>query len=183
MVLGLVLLTGCGGSDAEDAAASPNASALPSPAAFPSPSPTVEPSPSASPSPPSPIALGSSQAGDLGDITVYTVNNPVKPQDSSADRIATDGTEFAVADIKLCATATTEEYSPSDWQVKDAEDRAYPFWNVQIGAKDPNLTDTMRNIAAGDCTRGFLTFEVLDGTTLTEIVYAPFDGAPLSWPL
>ncbi len=88
--------------------------------------------------------------------------------------------QFAIADIKICATETTDEYSALDWHLKDKDDRAYSFFNTQLGARSPDLSD-VDTVAGGRCSRGWLTFEVPKGTRVTEVEYAPYDGEPLVW--
>jgi hypothetical protein len=105
---------------------------------------------------------GKTKTTDLGDITAYTVEFPVTPQDETANDIGTQGMQFAVADIKDCSNGTTSSdgygYFPSDLQLVDIDDRVYSFWNVQISARIPNLTDaldgTMRARALGQARGG-----------------------------
>ena len=59
------------------------------------------------PSPTTPAAttaaLGTTQCGTHGPVTVYAVRNSVSAAVTVAANIATAGMQFAVADIKLCA--------------------------------------------------------------------------------
>jgi hypothetical protein len=73
--------------------------------------------------------------------------------------------QFAVADIKICATSTTSDYTSLDWNLKDADDRAFGSFNKQVGAKNPNLTD-VSSVATGDCSRGW--FDVRGGSRRYE---------------
>jgi hypothetical protein len=64
--------------------------------------------------------------------------------------------------------------------LKDADDRSYDFFSHQVGARQPNLAKVFR-IGAGDCARGWGTFEVAPGTKVTTVDYSPFEGNPLAW--
>lgn len=198
LMLPVALLAGCGGGDVSVRAepsttTTPPVSVSPALPASPSSMPTTSGSPtmsaSMSPSPtptlsqtpsptPSTPTLGTTQTGPLGAVTVYSVVTPVSG--GRAADIRTPGMQFAVADIKLCASETTDEYSALDWHLKDKEDRAYSFFNTQVGARSPDLSDVSA-VSGGSCSRGWLTFEVPRGTKVTEIEYAPIDGEPLIW--
>ncbi|MGK5671658.1 hypothetical protein ACSNOB_02255 [Micromonospora sp. URMC 106] len=56
--------------------------------------------------------------------------------------------QFAVADIKACSNGTTDGdgygFSISDFQLVDTNSRTYTFCNVQVGARSPNPTDSLR---------------------------------------
>ncbi|MFU8873207.1 hypothetical protein [Micromonospora sp. SL4-19] len=160
--------------------------------ASPSPSPSESPSPSpvASTSPPAPTQpkLGQKQVTELGDITVYSIKFPVQAQNDVATRIRTKGMQFAVADIKVCSNGTVNAdgygFSVSDFQLVDTDSRAYTFWNVQVGARSPNLTDTVSSVDTprkGACKRGWLTFELPPKTRIESVEYSPYDGTPLVW--
>lgn len=189
--LGLFVVAGCG-SDGEPqsvgASTTPSASASPSPS--PSPTASLSPSPAASTSTPAPAEpkLGQKQTTDLGDLTVYSVKFPVQAQDDVASRIRTKGMQFAVADIKACSNGTTDGdgygVSISDFQLVDTDSRTYTFWNVQVGARSPNLVDSLSALAtprAGACKRGWLTFELPPKTRIVSVEFAPSGGLPLTW--
>jgi hypothetical protein len=182
-------VSACGNDDppAEPAAAPPASTAptvAPSSAA-----PTTEPTtPPATTEPPQP-KLGQTQQTDLGTATVYAVKFPVTAQDDVATQIRDKGMQFAVADIKVCSNGATNAdgygFDTSDFQLVDVDSRAYEFWNVQVGARSPNLSDTLgfgnENPRKGSCKRGWLTFQLPPKTKIASVEYSPYDGTPLTW--
>lgn len=151
-------------------------------------SPSVSPTPSvvATTELPAP-KLGDKQESALGDLTVYAIKFPVKPQDSTASRIKTAGTQFAIADIKACSNGTVDDdgYGPdaSNFFLRDTQDSTYGYWNVQIGARSPNLTDSLVGSdqpRKGSCKRGWLTFEVPPGTRIKAVDYTS-SSSSLTW--
>lgn len=182
----LALLAGCGDADPQAGATTPPAAQPTTPPA--TDPPTSEPTTEAPPPAPADPKLGATQTTDLGKVTVYAVKFPVSPQDDSAARIRTKGTAFAVADIKVCSNGTTNAdgygFGIEDFQLIDTSDSAYTFWNVQIGARSPNLTDSVSGLdtpRAGSCKRGWLTFELPPKAKVKTVEYAPNGGTPLVW--
>ena len=179
----ILVLAGCASDDAGTTAAERTATATRSSPASKSPSltPTSRPTPITTTPPPIP-ALGVEQSTTNGEVTVYAVEFPVEAQHRAAEGIATEGTDFAVADIQACVGAATASYYPSDFLLVTADNRTYSFWNVQIGAREPNLTDSMRDVPAGQCTRGYLTFELPPDAQVAQVRYSPSSGGlPLLW--
>ncbi|MEV4619935.1 excalibur calcium-binding domain-containing protein [Asanoa sp. NPDC049573] len=132
--------------------------------------------------------LGQKQTTALGDATVYAVRFPVTAQDETATAIRTAGMQFAVADIKVCSNGTVDSdgytFDYSDFTLVASDDTAFSFWNVQVGARSPNLTDTLSSLnlmRAGSCRRGWLTFEVPPKTKLKAVEYTSSGGVPLVW--
>ncbi len=122
--------------------------------------------------------LGSSARTNDGKITIYSVRYPYPASGSAAD-IKDPGKDFAVADIKFCPSTSEADYS--NFQLVAVSSRTFTFWNVQIGAEDPNLTDSMYNVTPGSCVRGYLTFEVTHGEKLRKIRYADSSGKATTW--
>jgi hypothetical protein len=191
--LGSLTMAGRGSTDEpQGAGASTTPSATASTSPSPSPTVSLSPTPVASISPPAPAEpkLGQKQTTDLGDVTVYSVKFPVQAQDDVATSIRTKGTQFAVADIKACSNGTMDGdgygFSISDFQLVDTESRTYTFWNVQVGARSSNLTDSLSALAtprAGACKRGWLTFELPPKTRIVSVEFAPSGGLPLTWKI
>jgi hypothetical protein len=146
--------------------------------------------PTAAPEPVAPRA-GRKQETDLGEATVYSVKFPVRAQDSTAMDIRTKGTQFAIVDIKVCANGSVDAdgygFDASSFQLVDTESRSFEFWNVQVGARDPNLTYTVSGVdtpRAGSCVRGWLTFELPPKTKIASVEYRPSGGGtPLTWTI
>ncbi len=185
-------VAGCS-DDASPAAggSSPSAEATSASTALsPSASRSIAPSSTTSPTPSEPgqPKLGQKQATELGDVTVYSVDFPVRAQDRVANDIHTKGMRFAVVDIKVCSNGAVNAdgygFDVSDFEVVDKQSRAYSFWNKQVGARLPNLTDVVSAIDTprkGACKRGWLTFELPPTARTSSIEYSPYDGTPLVW--
>lgn len=184
-------LAGCGDNPEP---APPAAAIAPSPAPTttapaPGPTPTTATPTTKAPEPEVP-GLGDKQTTDLGTATVYSVKFPVRAADETARAIKDKGTEFAVADIKVCSNGVVDDdgygFDAGDFQLVDTESQAYEFWNVQVGARSPNLTDTVGfgndTPRKGSCKRGWLTFELPPKTKVATVEYAPAGGStPLTW--
>lgn len=125
------------------------------------------------------LPLGEQAVTTAGKVTVYAVSYPVHGS-AQAQQIATDGFTFAVADIEVCPS-TADGFSASRFRIFDSDKRSYSFWNVQIGAKKPNLTDSLYPSTVGMCSRGYLTFEVPPDKRLIAIAYSDSSGSPPIW--
>lgn len=130
------------------------------------------------------MTWGTTQETELGSVTIYGVDFPVAPQDRSAARMRTKGTDLAVADIKVCSngqeTGDGHQYTPSDFALTDDEWRAYLYWPVEIGARAPNLTSALSGaMKDGECHRGWLTFELVPGSRIKTAAYLSDTGKPL----
>ena len=142
LAAGVLALAGCGGAEPEQppaaAATTPPAT---TPAASPSPTPTTVAPTTEAPEPAEP-KLGDKQTTDLGTATVYAVKFPVRGDSRAAD-IRDKGMQFAVADIKVCPNGEVDAdgygFDAANFQLTDTDSRAYEFWNVQVGARSPNL--------------------------------------------
>ena len=188
--VGLVLATaaclalaGCGGDGGARRTADPAATVTVT--ATPTPTPTSSAPSTAKPPQPVVPKVGDTQQTDLGTVTVYKVDFPAdNPQNQE---IATKGTAPAVVDIKVCGngTATSDGYwfDASSFLLTDAGGRNYSFWNVQVGAREPNLTDALPLEAPKGkvCRRGWLTFELPPEANLVSVDYGPYEGTALSW--
>jgi hypothetical protein len=188
--IALMSVSGCGG-DQKPTAGTPTSSTPTAVTTAPSLPASTEPTvpPTTEPPPPADPKLGQTQTTTLGTATVYAVKFPVKAQDSTANDIRDKGMLFAVADIKACSNGEVNEdgygFDASDFQLVDTESRTYEFWNVQLGAKAPNLTNSLgfgtETPRKGSCKRGWLTFQVPPKTKITAVEYNPSGGTPLVW--
>jgi hypothetical protein len=128
------------------------------------------------------LSLGAAGTASFGTVTLYGVKYPYSASGAAA-RIKTAGKEFAVADLKVCPSSSAD-VDLTSFRVMTAESMSYTFWNVQIGAEDPNLVKSLSGtVAGGVCVRGFLTFEVDPGQKVSQFVVAGRSGSPLIWTL
>lgn len=165
--------TGCS-ADAVSTAPLNGASVTPvEPSTEPTPTPVVPDAPKASP-------IGSVLTTSNWAITTYAVL--AVPGSASAERIASPGTKFIVADVQACSKIGSQSFSYERLILKDSTGRSWTFWNVQIGAKEPNLTLSSSDIAAGSCTRGWLTFMVDTTAVPASVGFAdPVSQEYLAW--
>lgn len=122
--------------------------------------------------------FGTSVSTGDGKITIYSLQYPYPPSGEAAD-IKDPGDDFAVADIKFCPLSSDADYS--NFQLSATDSRTFTFWNVQIGAEEPNLTDSLGDASPGACVRGYLTFEVTHGEKLRHIRYVDLNGNAATW--
>jgi hypothetical protein len=191
----VLIAAGCGGGPGGQASAPPSATTpsvattTMSPTTTPptSPAATTRPTTTTKPKPAEP-KVGQRQTTNLGTAIVYSVKFPVQGTSQARD-IRTKGTKFAVADIKVCANGTVDDdgygFDAGNFQLTDTDDRTYEFWNVQIGARSPNLVDSVSGLdkpRKGSCKRGWLTFELPPRTKIKSVDYNPSGGGtPLTW--
>ncbi|MFU9030049.1 hypothetical protein ACNAWD_19725 [Rhodococcus erythropolis] len=130
---------------------------------------------------PVPLGLGEQAQSSSGVVTLHGVDYPVAAS-GTASRIQTAGKEFAVADLEVCPSSS-KGFSASDFRLAASDAVTYTFWNVQVGAQDPNLTKQLHSPAVGVCTRGFLTFEVDPGKSLSQFMLVDGSRSPIIWSL
>jgi hypothetical protein len=199
VVVGVVTLSiagACGGSSPSkpSALATPTASAVvTAPASATAPPTTVPttPVPVATTAPSSSLHLGETgtATGPYSDsgsatVTVYSVTYPVDGS-GVAREIRSPGMTFAVADMKVCPTSSEGDIV-GGFHLYDSDSSDYQFWNVQVGARDPNLVKALSPAVAGKCSRGFMTFQVPPGKKLSSLTYAANSdgsGTSVTWSL
>lgn len=132
------------------------------------------------PAPSTGLALGTTGITPIGAVTVYSVDYPVTGSEQ-AERIKPAGKDFAVADLQVCPSVN--QVNLSSFRLLASDNTSYTFWNVQIGAEDPNLVPSLAYPAVGVCTRGLLTFPVDPGKSFTRFVVAGGSGTSSTWAL
>jgi hypothetical protein len=134
------------------------------------------------------VGLGQRQFTYLGQIIVYGVAYPAQGTGRARPR-RLEGTRAAVVDIKVCANGDVDgdgnSFDPSSFQVQDERDHTYPFLSGDVGARSPNLADSVSGLEPpqqGLCRRGWLTFELPTATSIQSVRYNPLGGGiPLTW--
>lgn len=139
--------------------------------------PTSTPTPTAAPTS---GALGTELSTENWKITVIAADAAAGSE--QAQRIADPGKKFVALDISACAIPATLDFPYRDMAIVDTDGRSWTFWNVQIGAIDPNLTDTASTIPAGQCTRGWLTILLDEAAVPSTVTFSDADANErLTW--
>jgi hypothetical protein len=101
-------------------------------------------------------------------VTVFAVIGPVSGQ-SPAD-VPEPGKEFAVADIQICTGSAGSQQGPMGSLfnlVFPGGDRVSPSGAF---GKPPNLLE-LRGLGPGQCSRGYVTYEITVGTSPSSVSY------------
>ena len=159
---------------APETAAAPSTTQPPTPTVQPT---TPRPTPTPSPTPPSALgtSIGFTQNGvrhGTGTATVWTAEwTQINPA-SYDDAPATNGA-FLIIDVSVQGVTGTVSTNPYDWTLKDALGHSYTYaWS----GKEPILHDS-GPLAAGEISRGFLTFDVPQGPMTVSI------GTGVQWAI
>lgn len=171
-----VTVGGCAAESTSDASPTQSASATAKPVK-PTPSPSLTPQAA-----PTSGTLGTELSTDNWKITLIAADAVAGSE--QAQRIAGPGKKFVALDVSACAIPTNLDLPYSDLAVVDTDGRSWTFWNVQIGAVDPNLTDTASAIPAGQCTRGWLTMLLDEAAAPATVTFSDVDTSErLTWTI
>jgi len=119
-----------------------------------------------------------------GNWTINLIAADAVPGSEQAQRVAGPGKKFVALDISACAIPSTLDFPHRDLAVVDTDGRSWTYWNVQIGAVDPNLTDTDNAIPAGQCTRGWLTMLLDESAAPATVTFSDMDTEErLTWTI
>jgi hypothetical protein len=129
----------------------------------------TSPSPAATAGSPSPAAIPLYYVGDTISATngnSFTVYSYVPSFETGNQfEVPKPGNVFAAIDVQECAGSSGSSANPFDWALRMPDNsRITP----SAGWKDPPLNAV--NLAAGDCVRGWVTFEVPQGITPAFVV-------------
>ena len=132
--------------------------------------------------PPATGVLGTELSSANWAVTVFAADT-VAGSDQ-AQRIVDEGTKFVVLDISACAIPETLDFQTRDVKLVDTDGRNWTYWNIQIGAVDPNLTKVDNDIPAGECTRGWLTMVVDEVAVPATVVFTDDETSErLTWAI
>jgi len=116
----------------------------------------------------------------IRNVTVFALSAPVPaPSESDAPQL---GKEFAVADVRACAVPAGSQDGLTGALfnlVFSGGARVSPSDTV---AKGPNLLD-IQGMGPGQCSRGYITFEIATGTHPTGVTYEPGPLRTYEWKL
>ena len=133
--------------------------------------PTATPEPTEPPALSSDLKLGDTATTAIGNtLTVYSYEVPVVAEFFEPD----PGNAFAAIDVEGCAKADLEapaSINPFDFELQMPDNTRR---QADIGVREPSLNDT--TLFAGDCVRGFVTFQVPAGVTPTVVIFETFDA-------
>lgn len=187
--LALLVLVSCSSSPAPKAGGSSSSTAESSPSTViatsstattsaepDTPAPPPSPTPTATPA----VALGQPQSNGIGQVVLFGVQYPY-PAKGEAVSLKTPGTDFAVADIKVCPASS--EVDIDAFTLAASDSTTFTFWNVQIGARSPDIATSLLRASAQTCVRGYLTFEVTHGEKLASFVVVDESGTAITWSL
>lgn len=175
LALGVVLAITLNGCASETAATPTQSASATAESVKPTPTPTPTPLPA-----PTSGALGAELSSDNWKVTVIAADTVAGSE--QAQQISEPGKKFVVLDISACAIPTTLDFPYQDLALIDAGGRSWTFWNVQIGAVDPNLTHTASAIPAGQCTRGWLTMLLDEAAAPATVTFSDVDKR-LTWAI
>ena len=146
----------------------------------PSPTPT-EAAPVVTPEPHLPFG----QAASLSDgstVTVHAVNMDPAPD---APAPAAQDAHWVAVDVEGCWSAQTPAnsvFTNMAWALRDSENRQYQPSNVtyqQFPQPAYGFSDTP--VVAGECVRGWISYEIPNGEHLAEVKYQSQAGGPFYW--
>ncbi|WDM42537.1 hypothetical protein KV395_04300 [Microbacterium luteolum] len=169
-----VLITGCTAKDEAEPSKTPSAS---TPSATPAETPTPTPDPVVN-------VVGSTVELSSGSTVAVLGYEPASAPEAPLPQQASS--HWVSIDVQVCNnTADDGSASTAPWTLRDSDSRSYEssstgynqFPNPQYAWGDVDLF-------AGECLRGWITFPVLDGATLTNVRYvSPSTGDRVDWVL
>jgi hypothetical protein len=117
-------------------------------------------------------ALGQEQAFATGSkVTVYAVQSPPKAPSPDATP-PDDGFQLAVVDAQVCAGDKQIQTHAGFFYVKLVTNQIYPVRaNVAPGVIPGFPAD--QSLPASQCVRGWLTFQIPIGGSISEVLYSP----------
>lgn len=159
----LLMLVGCGGDDGTESSGTTVTTTATT---------TTDEATTTTTEPPTttteaPITVGSTVDGDFATVTLHAFEFPIAGNES-AEGISTAGTSFAVADVEVCATTGPVSVLELDFTVQTTDSRRWEAFNTQVGARDPRFSAD--NLPTDLCSRGWISFEVGDGSTAQALV-------------
>lgn len=129
----------------------------------------TSPSPSAPAASPSPPAIPVYYVGDTINATngnSFTVYSYLPSFDTGNQfAVPTPGNVYAAIDVQECAGSAGSSANPFDWALRMPDNSRI---SSTVGWKEPPLHAV--DLAASDCVRGWVTFEVPQGITPAFVV-------------
>lgn len=126
-----------------------------------------------SPAPVSELSpLGTTAEVGPTELTVFGYQQPVATDGPQPE---TPGDAWAAADVQVCAVDGPLDFFPSGFSVVDSQQRGFEPSSVGYSSfPEPNIFQA--DIAAGECTRGYVIFVVRADAQIEAIRYRTADG-------
>lgn len=112
------------------------------------------------------VPMGMAVDTSKGSVTVHTLDVPAGPGDEGTPF---PGDVFAAADVEACAGSkadSTTGITPTAFHLEIGHFTAHP---ATAAAKEPALATTP--LKAGQCARGWITFEVPQGAKVAYVIF------------
>jgi hypothetical protein len=108
-------------------------------------------------------------------VTVYGFQKPpTKLETLSVPPSA--GYELAVIEAEVCAGERDTTIQPGNFRLLTSQNELWGPWDVPEAATLPAFPEP-GTLVAGDCRRGWITYELPEATTITDVVFTPDTGA------
>lgn len=175
LALSAILLAGCGGGSEDDA--TPAKAAATEPA-------TTTPTPEATtPAEPTVLSLGDEVNLTAIKATVLEYKQNVPPE-ATAD----EGSQWDAVNVKVCNESLDADLAPvvfswQSWQLDDGDGGRFDPSNTRYRQfPAPDFADD-EAIAVGQCSKGWVVFDVPAGTKLSQANLVVGDEQQASWSL
>jgi hypothetical protein len=108
-------------------------------------------------------------------VTVFAYQNPptnLQPLEVPPDA----GYEIAVVEAEVCAGEADTTIHPQNFRLLTDENKLWEPWDVPQAATTPALPGP-GTLPAGECRRGWITYEIPTDAVITDVVFTPDSGA------
>jgi len=111
-----------------------------------------------------------------GSVKFWGYEQPVSADGTGKDP-ADPGQEYAAVDVEACSTATRkQQVTPFMFTLVLPEGSKE---HATVTVKQPPMYSAL--LSKGDCTRGWVTFEVPQGSRATQLTFGVPGGTPSKW--
>ena len=109
-------------------------------------------------------------------VRVFSYQNP--PTDPAPTTVApTEGFELAVIEVEVCGGGTDTTVRPGNFRLLTVGNELWNPWEVPEAATTPAFPTEAGTLPAGECRRGWITYELPIDTDITDVVFTPDSGA------
>jgi hypothetical protein len=127
------------------------------------------------------VPLGTTQtltngADELA-VTAYSLRQVQPGQAGSAT--PRPGNHYTGLDVEVCPNFAYKLGSNTHWALTDSKNSEYQPQRTEIDELAPHYPISPMQVAANECTRGWVIFQTKDGQPITTVEY--FGGSTLQW--